>query len=320
VLLVGCGALGTVIADQLVRAGIGFLRICDRDLVEETNLQRQVLFDEQDVREETPKAVAAKRRLERVNSSVTIDAHVLDVHSGNIEALMGAAGNGSRVNVILDGTDNVETRYLVNDAAIKHGISWVYGACVGVEGRVMGIVPGKGGCLRCLFEQPAGVGELETCDTAGVLASAASMVASMQVVLAIKMLLGKDVTEVAKLMTLNAWDGRVRNVDVATARREDCVCCGQGKFEFLDRAGGLTVTMCGRGAVQVRPAVATALDLDAVARRLGIAGETRRTEYFVRCQIDGKLALTVFGDGRAMVHGTADVGVARSIYARYVGN
>ncbi len=189
ILLIGCGALGTVIAEQLVRAGIGFLRICDRDLVELTNLQRQVLFDERDARDELPKAIAAARRLHEVNSTVPIDARVVDVHRGNLEALIGE-GTG-RVHLILDGTDNVQTRYLVNDAAVKLGIPWVYGACVGTEGRVMGIVPDGTPCLRCIFNDPPLPGELATCDTAGVLASAASLVASLQAVTAMKILLGE---------------------------------------------------------------------------------------------------------------------------------
>src|SRR5687768_2495058 len=181
VLLIGCGALGTVIADQLVRAGVGRLRICDRDVVEATNLQRQVLFDESDAAEGAPKAVAGARRLSRINSSVRIEPHVIDVHSGNIEELIAGREGLSRAHVILDGSDNAEVRYLVNDAAVKHNVPWVYGGCVGTSGRVMAIVPGKTPCLRCLFPQPPSAGELETCDTAGVLAPAAAMVASFQV-------------------------------------------------------------------------------------------------------------------------------------------
>ena len=319
VLLVGCGALGTVVADQLVRAGVGHLRICDRDLVEETNLQRQVLFDEDDARKQTPKAVAAKSRLEQVNSAVAIEAHVVDVHSGNIEKLAGLEGDLGRVNVILDGTDNVETRYLINDFAVKHGVPWIYGACVGVQGRVMGIVPGQGPCLRCLFEQPAAAGELETCDTTGVLAPAAGVIASLQVVAAMKILLGYPTSQ---LTTVDVWSNRFHAVEVTDARRADCPACGRRHFEFLDRPGnGLAAALCGRGAVQVRPARETRLDLDAMQRKLAAVGEVNRTAYYLKCQVrDNGTALTVFPDGRAMIHGTADISQARSIYARYIGS
>jgi adenylyltransferase/sulfurtransferase len=329
VLLVGCGALGTVMAEQLVRAGVGFLRICDRDLVERTNLQRQVLFDEADAESETPKAVAAKARLGKVNSGVEIDARVVDVHSGNIEGLLrwgnrdaGVAPTEDRfVDLILDGTDNVETRYLVNDVAVKHGVPWVYGACVGVEGRVMGIVPGKGPCLRCIFEEPAGVGELGTCDTVGVLGPAAGVVASLQVTMGMKILLGEAVEDVSKLVSVDLWDARFHTIDVAESRRDDCPCCGRREFPFLERPDtGLAAALCGRGAVQVRPGRAAKIELEAMWDRLRRVGEARQTPYFVKCRLsDGGLQITVFPDGRALVGGTADLAVARSLYARYVG-
>jgi adenylyltransferase/sulfurtransferase len=322
VLLVGCGALGTVIAEQLARAGVGFLRICDRDVVETTNLQRQVLFDESDAAARKPKAVAAADRLRRVNSTIALEPHVVDVHSGNIESFMDG------VDLVLDGTDNVETRYLVNDAAVKHAKPWVYGACVGTGGRVMGIVPGRAGgargtpCLRCMFPQPPGPGELETCDTAGVLASAAAVVASLQVVEAMKILLD-DATAARELVTIDLWPLRIKTISTLDARRADCPTCGGRKFEFLDvRAGAAATSLCGRNTVQVRPASnGSPIDLDAAAARLGVAGAVERTPFFVRCMLrDGDLSITLFPDGRAMVHGTADLAVARTIYARFVGN
>jgi len=322
VLLVGCGALGTVIADQLVRAGIGLLRICDRDLVEESNLQRQVLFDEQDARDEIPKAVAAQRRLQKVNSSVEIDAHVVDVHSGNIETLAGVMNELKRADLILDGTDNADSRYLINDVSVKHGIPWVYGACVGTEGRVMGIVPGQGACLRCLFEQPPGAGELETCETAGVLGAAANVIASLQVVTALQMLTGAGAEVTSRLTTADVWLRRFRDIDTFAARREDCPCCDRRQFEFLnERASGLAVALCGRGAVQIRPMRAASLELSALRTRLASLGDVTSTDYFVRfTPRDGKLSMSVFPDGRAMVHGTADPAAARSLYARYLGS
>ncbi len=187
VLVVGCGALGSVLADQLVRAGVGYTRVVDRDVVEITNLQRQVLFDEADARDGAPKAIAAARRLAAVNSSVVIEPIIADVHARNVEEIagVGEAGGAWKADLILDGTDNVETRYLLNDVSIKHGVPWVYGACVGTEGRVMLVRPGKSPCLRCIFPEPPGPGELPTCDTAGVLGAASAVVASLQVAAAL---------------------------------------------------------------------------------------------------------------------------------------
>ena len=318
VLLIGCGALGTVIADQLVRGGIGTLRICDRDVVETTNLQRQVLFDESDAAAGTPKAVAAAQRLGRVNSMVQIEPHVVDVHSGNIEELIEGRGGTAGASVILDGTDNAEIRYLINDAAVKHSVPWVYGGAVGVAGRVMAIVPGVTPCLRCLFPEPPGAGELETCDTAGVLGPAAAVVASLQVVAAMKILLKEEVPE--QLVTLDLWQGRVQAVSTAGARREDCPACGRRDFSFLERSASGTTALCGRDAIQILPAGRTALSAERVAARLAAAGPVESTPHLVRCSLaESGLALTVFPDGRAIVKGTTDPTVARSIYARYVG-
>ena len=316
VLLVGCGALGTVVAEQLARAGLGYLRICDRDVVETTNLQRQVLFDESDAAAGRPKAVAAAERLRAINSSVVIDPRVVDVHSGNIELLL------EGVDLVLDGTDNAETRYLINDAATKHSKPWVYGACVGTSGRVMAVLPMTRPCLRCMFPQPPGAGELETCDTAGVLASAANVVASLQVVEAMKILLS-DPASARELVTIDLWPLRIRTVFTADARRVDCATCVFRKFEFLDaRPGQAATSLCGRNTVQVRPASnGAAIDLNAAADRLAVAGPVERSPFFVRCTLrDSNLSITLFPDGRAMVHGTADLAVARSIYARFIGN
>ena len=320
-LLIGCGALGTVIADQLARAGVGRLRICDRDVVEETNLQRQVLFDESDARAGTPKAVAAAQRLAHVNSSVQIEPHVVDVHSGNIEELLEgrhSAGATTRANVILDGSDNAEVRYLINDAAVKQGVPWVYGGCVGTSGRVMAIMPNVSPCLRCLFPELPAAGELDTCDTAGVLAPAAAMVASLQVVMAMKILLGQPVEQ--QLTSFELWSGRIQSISTAGARRDDCPTCGRRDFVFLNRSAAGTTTLCGRDAVQVLPTTRAALNAHRIAARLAAAGHTESTQHLVRCSLtESGLGLTVFPDGRAIIKGTTDPVVARSIYARYVG-
>jgi molybdopterin/thiamine biosynthesis adenylyltransferase len=344
VLLVGCGALGSVIAEQFVRAGVGFLRVVDRDVVELTNLQRQVLYDEDDARRGVPKAAAAGERLRRINSAAAVDAVVVDVHSGNVEALAGVTGEGPRVDLVLDGTDNVETRYLLNDVAVKHRLSWVYGACVGVEGRVMPITPGRTPCLRCLFPQPPGPGELPTCDTAGVLGPAAAVVASLQVVAAMKLLLAPPEVQASAaagpaasaaggassyagsgtLVTVDTWALRFRTIDVAGDRQPDCPCCGQRRFEFLERrpAGG-TTSLCGRDAVQVTaPDARSTVDLKAMAATWrSAAGEVELTPFLIRCRLPEPphLRLTLFADGRLIVKGTTDVRRARSMYARYVG-
>jgi adenylyltransferase/sulfurtransferase len=320
VLVVGCGALGSVIAEQLARAGVGSLVLVDRDVVEWTNLQRQTLFDESDARDAAPKAVAAKRRLERVNGAIQIDALVSDVHSGNIEHLAGLERGGTPVHLILDGTDNVETRYLLNDICIKHSVPWVYGACVGTEGRVMAIRPGATPCLRCVFRTPPAGTELPTCDTAGVLGPAAGIVASFQVVAAMRVLCGAPEAD-ERLLAMDVWTGRMRSVDLG-ARSPDCPTCGRRQFEFLDRADGPTTTLCGRRAVQVRPGRGSAsFDMAAAEVKLTRVGLVQRTPYLLRCRLNdaADVELTLFSDGRLIVTGTTDSDRAKSLYARYIG-
>ena len=354
VLLIGCGALGTVIAAQLTRAGVGYLRIADRDIVELSNLQRQVLFDESDAQQELPKAVAAANRLRKINSTIEIDAKVVDCGSQNIEELISrrvcfstrgvAQSSGVRpcaeahptsppqksaeegesakhVDLILDGTDNAETRYLINDVSVKHGIPWVYGACVGMEGRAMAVVPGATPCLRCIFPTPPAAGELPTCDTAGVFAPAAAIVASLQVAAAIKLLVRSSDSD-AGLIRFDVWSGRFHRTATEQSRRPDCIACGQHRYEFLSHFGASSVSLCGRNAVQVRPPNATQLDLESMAVKLSSAGQVQRTPYLVRCQLPPpqEFKLTLFADGRLIVNGTNDLDRARSIYARYVGS
>lgn len=324
VLLVGCGALGTVMAEQLARAGVGTLRIVDRDVVELSNLQRQTLFDESDAAAGVPKAVAARDRLARVNSDVTVEGIVADFHSANAEELAGLDGhaNPARADLILDGTDNVETRCLINDLCVKHGVPWVYGACVGTEGRVLAIRPPGTACLRCLFPEPPALGELPTCDTAGVLGPLAGVVASMQAVAALKLLSGNAGAVGHEMLTIDVWQNRLRSIDTADARRADCPTCGLGRFEFLDHsAPRRPVTLCGRDAVQVRPERRGGVDLAAMAARLEALGPVTRTPYLLRVDLPGgePLSLTVFADGRLIVTGTTDVNRARSLYARYIG-
>jgi adenylyltransferase/sulfurtransferase len=314
ILLVGCGALGSVLAEQLVRAGVGFLRVVDRDVVEWTNLQRQVLFDEADAREGLPKAVAAGRRLGRINSEVMVDPIVADVHSANIE------GFAADVGLILDGTDNVETRYLINDVSVKHAVPWVYGACVGTEGRVMPVLPGRSACLRCVFPEPPTGAELPTCDTAGVLGPVAAVVASIQAVAALKLLSGNEQDVTPQLWSADLWSGRIRTTVVE--RDPDCPACARHQFPFLNRPPSLSTTLCGRRSVQVNPARNDVrLDLNAAAQKLSGVGDVEQTPYLIRCRPRGgeAIQLTLFADGRMIVSGTTDRDSARSLYARYVG-
>ena len=322
VLLVGCGALGTVLAEQLARAGVGTLRVVDRDVVELSNLQRQTLFDETDAAESVPKAVAAERRLKQVNSAVTVEAIVTDFDAVNAEELAGVAGDRRQVDLILDATDNVETRYLLNDLAVKHRIPWIYGACVGTEGRVMTIRPDVTACLRCVFPEPPVAGELPTCDTAGVLGPLAGVVASLEAVAALKLLTGNDSAVGEGMTVIDVWSNRIRRVDLADARRGDCPTCGRRQFDALDtRTKRSPVTLCGRNAVQVRPQGAAGVQLEVLAKRFEPLGAVTRTPYLLRLDLREELALqlTVFADGRLIVAGTTDPNRARALYSRYIG-
>jgi len=314
VTLVGCGALGSVSANALVRAGVGHLRLIDRDFIELDNLQRQVLYDEHDIAENLPKAEAAARKLRRINSSVEIEPHVADVNPGNVESLCRDA------DLILDGTDNFETRFLVNDVAVKSGTPWVYGACIGSEGLVMPILPRQTPCLRCIWEDAPPPGMSPTCDTAGVLAPIVNIVASLQVTEAFKILAGKLEELHRELVTIDAWAGTFRSLNMQAAYDSgDCPCCKQGRYEFLcgQRASAST-SLCGRNAVQVLPPAGRgAVSFRELAERLRMLGP-RHNEYLLRFRVDA-CEVTLFPDGRAIIKGTADTAVARTLYAKYIG-
>ncbi|MBI1902122.1 MAG: ThiF family adenylyltransferase [Planctomycetia bacterium] len=313
-LVCGCGALGSTLANTLARAGVGYLRIVDRDFLELSNLQRQVLFDENDLAAELPKAVAAARKLRVINSQITIEPHVADVTPANVEALC------SGVDVILDGTDNFETRFLLNDAAVKHGIPWVYGGCLGAEGQTLTILPGRTPCLRCLIAEPPPAGTSPTCDTAGILAPVIGVVASIQANEAIKILTG-NFGAVSRAWTIvDLWENTVRQVDVSTLRdAADCPTCKQRQFPWLaGQRASHTAVLCGRNAVQVS-VPQEKLSLDDLARKLAGVGTLKRTPFFLRLAVDDYL-LTIFPDGRAIIGGTDDVALAKTLYARYIGS
>ncbi len=333
--ILGCGALGSMAADLLARAGVGHLVIVDRDFIELTNLQRQVLFDEQDVADFLPKAEAARRRIARINSGVRVTAIVDDLNYRNIARY--AAG----ADVLVDGLDNFEARYLANDLAVKHGSPYIYGGAVGTVGAAYAILPhtasgeapwerSSGGsratpCFRCLFEEAPPPGATPTCDTAGVIAPAVTTIASFQVAEALKVLTGNFERICPTLLNIDLWTNTVTQLKVGSAyERGDCPCCKHGRFEYLDGTlGSGASTLCGRDAVQLtHKQDKGTLDLDELAARLRAHGEVNASRYMLRADINdnGKsYVLSLFPDGRAIVHGTAEASVARSVYAKYVG-
>ena len=312
VAVIGCGALGTVIASSLVRAGVGRVKIADRDYIELNNLQRQVLFDEDDIAKGRPKAIAAAEKLRRVNSQIQVEPLVVDVNPGNVEAIIGDA------DLVLDGTDNFETRFLINDACVKLGIPWVYGAVIGVSGMTMTIVPHKTPCFRCFLSEVPAPGSVPTCDTVGVLGPAASIVASLQVIQGLKLLLGQEHEAQGELVYVEAWALSTERMQVGKGSTP-CPACDLGQFDFLEAAeGSHAIALCGRDAVQIHQLGKKAVSFPELATRLQSAGEVSYNQYMLQLKVDS-YELTVFPDGRAIVQGTADEGLARAIYARYVG-
>ncbi|HET7212512.1 MAG TPA: ThiF family adenylyltransferase [Terriglobia bacterium] len=308
--IVGCGALGTAQANVLARAGVGTLRIVDRDYVEESNLQRQSLFDERDARESLPKAVAAERKLKQINSDVQAEGVVADVTSRNIEELVRG------FDVILDGTDNFETRYLLNDAAVKLNIPWIYGAVVASSAVTMTILPGHGPCLSCVFPgAPAGLHE--TCDTVGVIGPAAAWTSAIQVTEALKILMGQSEDLHGTLFGFDIWHNRTQQV--RPKRDPECRTCGQRIFTHLEQGDPRPTTLCGRDAVQISQRNSRQLNLEILKSRLERFGEVRANNYLLKFSFDG-YELTVFPDGRAIIKGTHDPAVARALYAKYIGS
>ncbi|MEK0314338.1 ThiF family adenylyltransferase [Cohnella sp. 56] len=317
VAIVGVGALGCVSANHLARAGVGRLILIDRDIVELTNLQRQLLYDESDAAGGMPKALAAARRLATINSGVACEPCVVDLNAGNIETLLASA------DLALDGTDSFGIRYLLNEWSVKHAKPWIYGAAVGASGMTMTIRPGSDGpCLRCLFPQPPGSGSLDTCETAGVLAPIVDLIASVQAMEAIKLLGGYEEALHGSMLQTDLWHVGWQQLRIAGARRPDCPVCGQRRFELLDGEGAepLTASLCGRMAVQVSPAAGgPALELDRLAARWSSLGSVELHAYLLRLRRDDGLAFTLFPDGRALVSGTDDPMRARRVYAELLG-
>ncbi|MFQ6016223.1 MAG: ThiF family adenylyltransferase [Anaerolineae bacterium] len=311
VAIIGCGATGSVMANNLTRAGVKRIKIADRDYIELNNLQRQILFDEQDIERGLPKAVAAAEKLRAINSDVEIEALVTDVNAGNVEGII------EDVDLVLDGTDNFETRYLINDACVKLAIPWIYCGVIASYGMTMNILPGQTPCLRCLFTEAPAPGTLPTCDTAGVLNSVVGAVASIASAEAFKLLLKRGRLN-SGLIYVDLWENSFEVFDIQR-REEGCLVCGQGRYEYLTAAVGTrTTAICGRDAVQVTLGTGQKLSFPELAAKLEGVGEVSYNQFMLRFKIDG-YELTVFPDARAIIKGTVDEGVAKSLYAKYVG-
>jgi adenylyltransferase/sulfurtransferase len=308
--IVGCGATGACVSGLLARAGVGHLLIIDRDYVESSNLQRQSLFDEADAAESLPKAVAAARKIAAFNSDVQVQAEVADLTPENIEALLGDA------NLLLDATDNFETRYLINDFAVKHGKPWIYAAAVAAYAVTMNIIPGETACLACMFPTPP-EGTVETCDTAGILNSAVNLVGSIQATEAIKFLVGAKDKLRCTLLSFDVWSNEQAEI-AADRPRPGCQACEKREFIHLAGERRPQITLCGRNSVQIhernRP-----VDFAEMSARLGAHGAVKHNAFVLKFWRD-PYEMTLFPDGRAIIKGTDDTAVARSLYARFVGS
>lgn len=314
VAIVGVGALGTVIANHLVRSGVGYIRLIDRDLVELSNLQRQTIFDEEDASLQLPKVIAAQKRLNKINSSVTIDAHIADINLDNAEELL------TGMDCIVDGTDNFMTRFLINDAAVKYRIPWVHGAAVSSRGMFTTIIPGKTPCYRCLFPNvPTGTGE--TCDTVGVLSPLTDIIGSFQALEAIKILIGEKTTP--NLEQIDIWDYSTMQMDISEGRNPHCPTCVNHQFDFLERSSEQQIaytTLCGRNTVQINPRIKRELDVRKLAGNLKQSGHVSGNDYLLRFSPDEDTSIVVFKDARVLIHGTNDVVKAKLLYSKYIGN
>lgn len=312
-LIVGCGALGSAQAESLARAGVGRLRIADRDFVEASNLQRQTMFTESDAADRIPKAIAARNHIQEINSEIEVEAEVADVNHSNIENLI------KDCDVVLDGTDNFATRYLINDACVKHEINWIYGAAVGSYGVTMTVLPHQTPCLRCVFEEAPPAASAPTCDTAGVIMPVISVVAAVQVTEALKLLTGRHDTLNKSLMQFDMWRNEWRRINPGPPSPE-CPTCARGVFETLEATSGdFAAVLCGRNAVQISPGHNTRINFEELAERLRPTGEVKFNDYLLRFRT-GDFELTVFQDARSIIRGTSEIKTARSLYAKFVGN
>ena len=310
VVIIGCGALGTIIATTLVRAGVGKVRIIDRDFIEYHNLQRQVIFDEDDIKDQLPKAIAAERHLKRVNSSVKIEGIVADVNYTNIEKFI------RNTDLVLDGLDNFETRFLINDASLKHGIPWVYGGAISSLGMTMTIIPHETPCFRCFCAAMPNLQVVPTCDTAGVIGPAPFIIGSLQATEAIKILVEAKKQINRNLISIDVWKGAFYSIEISP--RPDCPAC-HGEYEFLEgKLGVKTTSLCGQNAVQVLSPKVGELSFKELAARLEAVGKVTYNEFMLHFEIDSQ-EMVIFPDGRAIIKNTTDESLARGLYAKYIG-
>lgn len=313
VLIAGCGALGTAHAEALGRAGVGRIRIVDRDYVEPSNLQRQTMFTESDAANRLPKAIAAANHLREINSTIEVEPHIVDLNHANVEQLI------ENCDVVLDGTDNFATRYLINDACVKHNTTWIYGAAVGSYGVTMTIRPHQTACLRCVFEEAPPAASAPTCDTAGVIMPIINVVAAVQVSETLKLLTGQVDELHASLMQFDVWRNEWRKINPG-APRADCPTCGLAHYETLaPESREAAAVLCGRDAIQISPSQPASVNFASLAERLRRAGEVKFNEYLLRFRT-GDFELTVFKDARSIIRGTNEIATARSLYAKYIGN
>ncbi|HZS45051.1 MAG TPA: ThiF family adenylyltransferase [Blastocatellia bacterium] len=311
--IIGCGALGAMQAEMLARAGVGHLRIIDRDFVEFSNLQRQIMFTEQDAIDRLPKAIACEKRITSINSDISLEAIVADVNQSNIESFV--AGS----DVVLDGTDNFETRYLINDACVKNNVPWIYGAAVGAHGLTMTIRPRQTPCLRCVFEDAPAPGTFPTCDTGGIILPIIAQVTAVQVSEALKIITSQLDLLHNGLLQFDLWQYSQSRVKLDNAPNDDCPTCKRGEYPFLNAARvQSTTTLCGRNSVQINNSNGGKLDLSELANRLNTSGEVFFNKYLLRFKV-GEYEMTIFPDARGIIKGTSDISVARSLYARYIG-
>ncbi len=315
VMILGCGGLGSASSSILARAGIGYLKLVDRDFLELNNLQRQILYEEHDVKEGLPKPIAAERRIKRINSAIQVESVIADVNRFNIEKLI------ANVDLVIDAADNFETRFLLNEACVKHKRTWIYGAAIESYGLTMNIIPGKTACLRCVMDNIPQPGSVPTCETVGVLGSIVCIIASIQCAEAIKILTGNKDEINKSLISIDVWQNSYQTIDMPKEKiQKNCPVCDQKKFEFLKgKQGNAYTALCGRNAVQILPFKETQLDLPKLAINLSALGVVKVNEFLIRFEMEG-YELSIFPDGRAIVKGTTDTGIARSLYSKYVGN
>ncbi len=310
VLVAGCGGLGCIIADFLVRAGVGKITLVDRDVVELDNLHRQILFDEDDAEKAIPKALAASEKLKKANSGVDIEAEVADISPANVEKIIRNA------DLVLDGTDNFETRFLLNDACLKKGIPWVYGGVVATRGMCLAVIPGKTPCLRCFLSEPPPPGEVPTCETVGVLGPAVAVIASLEVSEAMKILMGKKDELLEGMVNFDIWTGDWALFQIK--KNTECPACSQGDYQYLRKGIARTTVICGENAVQVTPLKKVKVSFPELTERLAAAGKVHQTKHVVRFEVP-PFEFLIFSDGRTIIKGTSDEAEARKAFSRYLG-